>query len=180
MLLGKRIRLRGAEQTDLPNFVRWMNDPEVIRNLLLYTPLSSLDEQVWFDIMIKSPKEEHVYVIEIFEDNNWLAIGSTGFHSVDWKNRSTEIGISIGEKKYWNCGYGRDTMRLMLRHAFNDLNLNRVYLFVFETNERARKAYLASGFVEEGRLRQDVYKNGQYIDVFVMSVLRSEWQDTEV
>jgi RimJ/RimL family protein N-acetyltransferase len=180
MLIGKRIHLRGVEPTDLPNMVRWMNDPEVIQNLLIYTPLSSGDEQSWFETMQKSPKEEHVYVIEILEENNWIPVGSTGFHAIDWKNRSAEIGISIGEKKYWNRGYGRDTMRLMLRHAFNDLNLNRVNLSVFETNERAKKAYLASGFVEEGRLRQDIFKNGRYIDVFIMSVLRSEWQDAEV
>ena len=42
---------------------------------------------------------------------------------------------------------------------------------VFETNERAKKAYLAAGFIEEGRLRQDIFKNGRYIDVFMMSVL---------
>ncbi|MEI8133041.1 MAG: GNAT family protein [Leptolinea sp.] len=180
MLIGKRIRLRGAEQTDLPNFVRWMNDPEVIQNLLIYTPISSADEQSWFDSMVKNPKEEHEYIIEVFLDTQWLPIGSTGLHAVDWKNRSTEIGISIGEKEYWNHGYGRETMRLMLRHVFNDLNLNRVCLSVFETNQRARKAYLDCGFVEEGRLRQDVYKNGQYLDVFVMSVLRREWLDTEV
>jgi RimJ/RimL family protein N-acetyltransferase len=180
MLIGKRIRLRGVEITDLPNMVRWMNDPDVIQNLLVYTPLSCEDEQIWFDTMMKNPKEEHVYIIEIQENETWIPIGSTGFHGLDWKNRSAEIGISIGEKKYWNQGYGRDTMRTMLRHAFNDLNLNRVYLNVFETNERAKKAYLASGFIEEGRLRQDVFKNGRYLDVYMMSVLRSEWQDAEV
>jgi RimJ/RimL family protein N-acetyltransferase len=180
MLIGKRVRLRGLELTDLPNMQRWINDPDVIRGLTIYTPYSSVDEQNWFDTMMKGPKEEHAYVIEIFEDNNWIPVGSTVFHNIDWKNRSTEIGISIGEKKYWNRGFGRDTMRLMLRHAFNDLNLNRVYLNVFETNENAKKTYLATGFIEEGRLRQDIYKNGRYIDVFMMSVLRSEWQDVEV
>jgi RimJ/RimL family protein N-acetyltransferase len=180
MLLGKRMRLRATEPTDIPNLVRWMNDPEVIENLLIYTPLSNIDEQNWYEHMSKSPKEEQVYTIEILEDDKWIPIGSTGFHLLDWKNRSADISISIGEKKYWNRGYGRDTMRLMLRHAFNDLNLNRVSLTVFETNERAKKAYLAAGFVEEGRMRQDVFKNGRYIDTFIMSVLRSEWQDAEV
>lgn len=180
MLLGKRIRLRAAEPQDLQNFVRWMNDPDVIENLLRFTPLSSVEEQAWYDGMIKGPVEEHVYIIEIQEDDQWIPVGSTGFHSVDWKNRAAEIGISIGEKKYWNRGYGRDTMRLMLRHGFNDLNLNRIYLFVFDTNGRAIKAYNAAGFVEEGRLRQDIYKNGRYIDTHIMSVLRGEWQDADV
>lgn len=180
MLLGKRIRLRAAEPTDVPNLVRWMNDPEVIENLLIYTPLSNVDEQNWFESMLKSPKEEHAYIIEIQEDEKWIPIGSTGFHFLDWKNRSTDVSISIGEKKYWNHGYGRDSIGLMLRHAFNDLNLNRVSLTVFETNVRAKKAYLAAGFVEEGRLRQDIYKNGRYIDTFIMSVIRSEWQDADI
>jgi RimJ/RimL family protein N-acetyltransferase len=180
MLSGKNIRLRATEPTDLPNMVRWMNDPDVIENLLIYTPLSSVEEQNWYDNMIKGPKEEHVYTIEILENDEWIPVGSTGFHSVDMKSRGAEIGISIGEKKYWNRGYGRDAMHLMLRHAFNDLNLNRVYLYVFETNERAKKAYLAAGFVEEGRLRQDIFKNGRYLDTFIMSVLRNEWQDAEV
>jgi RimJ/RimL family protein N-acetyltransferase len=180
MFIGKRVRIRAMEPDDLANMVRWMNDPEVTENLLIYTPLSGVDEQNWFDNMMKAPKEEHVYTIEILENGNWIPVGSTGFHFVDWKNRSTEIGISIGEKKYWSLGYGRDVMKLMLRHAFKDLNLNRVYLYVFETNERAKKAYHATGFVEEGRLRQDIYKNGRYIDTFIMSVLRSEWQDADV
>ncbi len=180
MLIGKRVRLRATEPTDLPNMIRWMNDPDVIENLLIYTPLSSVEEQNWFDTMMKAPKEEHVYIIEIFRERQMDSGRVNRFPCVDWKNRSAEIGISIGEKKYWNRGFGRDTMRLMLRHAFNDLNLNRVYLYVFETNERAKKAYLATGFVEEGRLRQDIYKNGRYIDTFIMSVLRSEWQDAEV
>ncbi len=180
MLSGKRIRLRAMEPADLSNLVRWMNDPEVIENLLVYTPLSSVDEQNWFDGMMKRPKEEHAYVIEILEDGAWIPIGSTNFHLLDWNNRSAELGLSIGEKMYWNHGYGRDTVRLMLRYAFNDLNLNRVSLTVFDTNERGKKAYLAAGFVEEGRLRQDIYKNGQYHDTFIMSVLRDEWQDAEV
>jgi RimJ/RimL family protein N-acetyltransferase len=180
MISGKRIRLRAAEPTDVPNYVRWLNDPEVIENLLRYTPLSSIEEQAWFDTMIKGPAEEHALVIEVQEDDKWIAIGGTSFHSVDWKNRAAEIGIMIGEKKYWNRGYGRDTMRLMLSHGFNDLNLNRIYLFVFDTNQRAIKAYNAAGFVEEGRLRQDIYKNGRFIDTHIMSVLRGDWQDAEV
>lgn len=168
------------EPADLSNLVRWMNDPDVIENLLIYTPLSSVDEQNWFESMMKQPIEEHAYVIEILEGEKWIPIGSTSFHLLDWKNRSAELGLSIGEKKYWNHGYGRDTVRLMLRYAFNDLNLNRVSLTVFDTNERGKRAYLAAGFVEEGRLRQDIYKNGHYHDTFIMSVLRDEWQDAEV
>lgn len=167
------------EPEDIPAMVRWLNDPDVTENLLRYLPLSLKEEEAWYQKMIASPAEEHYYMVDVFENEKTETIGVTHFHAVDWKNRSTEIAICIGEKKYWDNGYGRETMQLMVRHAFNDLNLNRICLFVFDTNERAKKAYLAAGFVEEGRLREDIYKNGRYIDTHIMSVLRSEWQDAE-
>ena len=164
MLPGKRIKLRAMEPEDIPAMVRRLNDPEVIENLLRYAPLSIKEEEAWYQKMIASPAEEHYYMIDVLDEAAFKTIGVTHLHDVDWKNRSAEIAICIGEKNYWGNGYGRETMQLMLRHGFNDLNLNRMYLYVFDTNERARKAYIAAGFVEEGRLRQDIYKNGRFID----------------
>jgi RimJ/RimL family protein N-acetyltransferase len=85
------------------------------------------------------------------------------------------VGIFIGDKDYWNQGYGSDAMQLLLKYGFNSLNLNRIYLHVFDTNPRAIRAYEKVGFVLEGRLRQDIFLNGSYVDVLMMSVLRSEW-----
>jgi len=102
-------------------------------------------------------------------------IGNTSFFPINQKARSVEIGIMIGEKEYWNQGYGTETMRVMCRYGFTELNLNRIWLRVYDTNPRARKAYEKAGFVHEGTLRQAEYKHGQYIDVHVMSVLKSDW-----
>jgi RimJ/RimL family protein N-acetyltransferase len=81
----------------------------------------------------------------------------------------------LGEKDEWNQGYGTETMTLLLQHCFNTLNLNRVFLQVYAQNERAKQAYKKAGFIEEGRLREAVYKHGNYDDLIVMSALRSEW-----
>jgi len=64
---------------------------------------------------------------------------------------------------------------LLVRHCFETLNLNRAYLRVYAENLRAKRSYEKAGFVEEGRLREAVYKHGKYDDVILMSVLRSEW-----
>ena len=63
----------------------------------------------------------------------------------------------------------------MLIHGFETLNLNRIYLYVFETNLRAIHVYEKLGFATEGRLRQAIYRNGRYSDALLMSMLRSEW-----
>jgi RimJ/RimL family protein N-acetyltransferase len=179
MIYGRRIRLRGVEQEDLIQFVTWLNDPEVIANLEMYRPLSMAEEQHWFEGMLKRPPDERPLVIEISEGDGWRMIGNLSLLNIDWRNRSAEVGIFIGDKSCWNQGYGTEAMKLMLRHAFEMLNLNRVYLRVYETNPRAIRAYQKAGYVVEGRDRQGEYRNGKYWDVIRMSVLRKEWKSAE-
>jgi diamine N-acetyltransferase len=180
MITGTRIRLRAIERSDIPLFATWLNDPEVTQGLLLYLPMSQAQEENWFENMLKQPPEQHPLGIEVKNPDGWDIIGNCGFHAVDWKNRSAEVGIFIGKKELWSQGYGQDAMRLLLRHGFNNLNLHRIYLHVFDNNPRAVRSYEKVGFIHEGRLRQDIYKNGSFHDVLVMSVLRPEWQDSEI
>ncbi len=179
MIYAKRIRLRAAERDDIPQFVAWLNDPEVLQFLMRNMPLSKAEEENWFDRMLQGPAAERVLVIEASTDPGWKAIGNTSFMDIDWVNRSAEVGIFIGEKDYWNRGYGREVMKLMLRYGFNTLNLHRIWLRVYEHNTRGIRAYEHAGFVHEGRLRQDSFRGGRYYDTLIMSVLKTEWQDSD-
>ena len=176
MIYGERIRLRAIEREDLLRFVNWLNDPDVLQGLLIYLPLSLQDEEKWYENMMKRPMDEHPMVIEIQQAEGWLPIGNCGFMNIDWRCRSGEVGIFIGEKRLWNQGYGTDAMNLLLQHGFNTLNLNRVALDVFDTNLRAVRSYEKAGFVHEGRRRQAFFKDGKYVDILQMSVLRQEWE----
>jgi len=179
MILGEKIRLRAIEKTDIPRFVRWMNDPEVTQFLLMSSPLSTSMEEKWFDEQLQRPPHEgQVLAIEVQVGKDWIHIGNTGLHAVDPVNRTAEFGIVIGEKEYWNKGYGTQATRLTLQHGFEHLNLNRIYLEVFETNPRAMQTYLSAGFIREGVFRQAIFKNGRYIDAIFMSILQSEWMAT--
>jgi diamine N-acetyltransferase len=176
MIYGERIRFRAVEREDLPRFVAWLNDPEVLQGLLLYLPLSLNDEENWYESMMKRPTDEHPMVIEIQQADEWLPVGNCGFVNIDWRSRSGEVGIFIGEKRLWNRGYGTDAMRLLLQHGFHTLNLNRIALDVYDTNLRAVRSYEKAGFVHEGRKRRAIFKDGEYIDILQMSVLREEWE----
>jgi len=90
------------------------------------------------------------------------------------ENRCGVLGITIGDRRYWDRGYGTDAMRVICRFGFDTMNLHRIELDVYGRNERARKVYARVGFVEEGRKREAVYKNGRYDDIVVMGLLRSE------
>ncbi|NOY97841.1 MAG: GNAT family N-acetyltransferase [Chloroflexi bacterium] len=180
MIYGERIRLRGVERDDIPRFVAWFNDPEVTEGLTMYLPMTTWEEEQWFENLSKRPAEERPLAIEARLENGWQHIGSCGFHNIEWTNRAAEVGIAIGDKSVWNQGYGTETMRLLLEHGFETLNLNRIFLRVHESNLNAVRSYEKVGFVHEGRMRQAVYKHGKYEDMFLMSVLRSEWNSPRV
>jgi diamine N-acetyltransferase len=188
MIYGKRIRFRAIEQSDLESFLKWINDPDLMPFIGVYLPFGSADEQDWYEKMHNRPHDERNMAIEtqlqppeqvrppgLDAETGWKLIGSWGFFNLDWRNRSTEFGIMIGDKAYWNHGYGTEAVRLLAQHGFNTLNLNRIYLRVLENNHRAIRAYEKAGFIHEGRQRQAEFKDGKYLDLLVMSMLRSEY-----
>ncbi len=185
MIIGERVRFRGVERTDIPRFVEWLNDPEVIEGILVHYPISQADEEGWFDRMLTRPVDERVMGIEVKEPAGegaapaWKLVGTIAFLNIDWRLRSAEFGILIGDKNYWNRGYGTDAVRLLLQHGFTTLNLNRIYLHVFDTNPRAIRAYEKAGFTLEVRERQGEYKHGRYIDVLLMGILKQEFVPDE-
>ncbi len=177
MIIGKRIRLRAVEREDLPRFVAWLNDPEVLQGLMLHIPMSLAWEENWFERLLKGDQAEAPLAIEIDTAEGWTPIGNVGFHDINWQERAAEIGIFIGEKRFWNQGFGREAMRLMLQFGFETVNLHRIYLRVFENNPRAIRSYEQAGFVHEGRERESHFFGGKYIDTLLMSVIRPEWDE---
>ncbi len=171
-LIGSKVYLRPLDLADAPTLTTWLNDPEVTRYLLLHRPLTLLAEEAFLRKMSES---EHDIVLGIVAREPEQFIGATGLHQLDARNRHVQFGIVLGEKSAWGKGYGTEATRLMVRYAFETLNLNRVWLHVYEYNERAVRAYQKAGFRIEGRLRQDTFRDGRYWDSFAMAVLREEW-----
>lgn len=174
MLIGERVRLRSIEREDLPTFVRWFNDPEVRQYLRMYEPMSMAKEERWFEDMLER-KDDFVFAIEAQIGEQWVPIGNVGLHRIDWKNRTAVFGIALGEKAYWGQGFGTDATRTILRFAFEELNLHRVELEVFDFNTRAIRSYEKAGFRHEGTRRQALFRYGRYHDVHLMSILQSEY-----
>lgn len=96
---------------------------------------------------------------------------------VNWPLRDAWVAIGIGERDYWGRGYGTDAMRLTLRYAFDELNLHRVTLTVWDVNERAIRSYEKAGFKREGLQRETMLREGRRVDTVVMGVLREEWKE---
>ncbi|MEW5941873.1 MAG: GNAT family protein, partial [Chloroflexota bacterium] len=175
VIYGEKVRLRAVERDDVKKYFEWVNDPEVTHGLALYLPMSTTDEEKWFERATNRDPNEKPLAIEMRDGEGWRLIGNCAFFDIDTVARSGEIGIMIGDKSVWNKGLGTEAMGLLLLHGFETLNLNRVMLKVYAYNARAIRAYEKAGFKREGALRQAVFKHGKYDDVHIMSVLRSEW-----
>ena len=169
--------VRRPEPDDLPALYEQKNDPEIANLLGGFTiGYSMADLADWLEYHRKN-RNEALWVIADRESNNcW---GHVGLYNIDHRIRCAEFAIMIGHRSAWGQGVGRKCTQFVLEYGFEDLNLNRIYLSVLATNERAINLYLKIGFREEGKLEQAQYKGGCYVDVVLMRILRKEYLDNQ-
>jgi len=171
MITGERIYLRAWEKTDVESFYRWFNDPEVTIYLGNAYPACSMDQEQHFYDQPRETEQRYAIVLKAGD----VLIGNCSLHFIDQKNRSAELGIVIGEKAYWNQGYGREAIGLLLEIGFEGMGLERMALRHAAFNERGHHCYVAAGFVEEGRARNAQFIKGAFHDTVLMSVLAQEY-----
>jgi RimJ/RimL family protein N-acetyltransferase len=128
--------------------------------------------RAWFE-SVQQRDDLVVFGIRLVDDD--ALIGSCQLHSIHAVHRSAELQMRIGSARHRGRGYGSEALGLLLAFAFRDLNLHRVYLHTFATNEVAIRVYEKAGFTTEGTLRDGAYIDGRYVDVLVMSLLAGEF-----
>jgi RimJ/RimL family protein N-acetyltransferase len=144
----------------------------VSRNLRLRTPVTVAAERE-FIAALPHATDQLVLGITVKEDGRLIGVG--GLHQLTDPARQGELGLFLGGAEEWGRGYGTETTRLLCAHGFDVLRLNRIWLHVFADNERGMRAYARVGFRREGVLRQAAVRDGEFLDVISMSVLRGEW-----
>lgn len=171
MLKGERIILRALEREDLEALHAINNDLEVELAGGGDPPMPQSLARLMAEYEGRAGsggRDDANFAIEA--DGRF--IGICGLFNFDYTARTCELGITIGDRAYWGRGYGREAVSLLVDYAFRLRNFRKVWLRVHGANERAQRAYLACGFVEEGRLRQHVFSNGRYDDLVYMGILR--------
>lgn len=174
--VGERVYLRPLETGDATQLQQWINDPEVSRYLSVYRPMKLEDEQQFIE-RANAGGENLAFGVALMQDDQLL--GTAGLQRIDWKNRSAGFGISLGVPGEWGKGYGTEATRLVVRVAFERLNLHRVWLVVYEFNERGRRCYERAGFKGEGVMRDYHFADGRYWDAHLMAILQPEWEASQ-
>ena len=167
--------LRSLDIEDSEQFYKWSRDREVtVYSLSSYAyPQSKSDIQKWLSTINASSKNISFGVCCTQSDK---LIGYAGISDISTLNRSGEYFILIGEKECWGKGVGTLVTKLVTNYAIQTLGLHRVQLTASALNSGAIKAYENAGYQHEGIMRQSGFRNGQFVDKVLLSVLSTEWK----
>lgn len=170
-LYGENITLRAIEEEDL-NFLRdLINDPDIQRLTLGWNyPISEYQQKKWFYNL----KENKNCVRWIVDVNNDQVAGMCTLSDIDWKNRVAKIGIKLRKDKK-SRGLGTESYKLVVRYAFEELQLNRIEAEVIEYNEASIALHKRMAFKEEGRKRKCIYQKGRYYDTIIFALLKQDY-----
>jgi len=103
-------------------------------------------------------------------------IGFARLHWIEWSNGTGFVQLGIGDPKDRGQGYGSEALGLLLRFAFDELNLYRLTAIIPEYNAVALHVFSKAGFIEEVRRRQSVTRDGRRWDLIHLGILQEEWQ----
>lgn len=165
---------RKPEQEDLMHIYALKNDEQAIATLGGFSTGMCKDDVSKWITFHQNEKNEYLFIIEDLHTNQ--IIGHVGLYNVDHRIAKAEFAILLST----DCqgkGLGMKASSFMLDFAFKQLNLNKVYLTVLGDNKRAIHLYEKLGFITEGILRDEQFRNGIYIDIYYMAIYRSVFFD---
>ena len=169
-LVGKKSYLSPIDINDAEKFTEWLNDLEVTNNLTMYSGVINTEMEKAF---LENLSKTHTY--SIIDIENDQLIGNCGYMNIDNINQTADVGIFIGDKNYWNKGYGTEAFSLLLDYGFKALNLHNIFLKVYSYNKRAIKSYEKIGFKVIGVRRGALYRNLERHDEIFMDLLAKDF-----
>lgn len=165
-----KISIRKFKESDIAKKVEWINNP--LNNSYLHydLPLEVDKTKEWFQ---KNKNSDNRYDAVIEVDN--IPCGLIGLLNIDKRNKKAEYYISMGECSYKGKGVATKASKLLLEYAFQNLKLNRVYLYTETENIVAQKLFEKIGFMREGKVVADLYFRDRYVDRYIYGICRDEY-----
>ncbi len=173
-LSGKSVRLRPVEPADIELIHSWYVDADTAR-LAGERPRSLDARQRRFESHQAGQDTDH-YAFIIVRLDDEQPVGRIDLFELDHLNGSASFGITVATQERGR-GHGRDAIQILLRFAFEELRLERVWLDTDSENTVAQALYASIGFVHEVRQRHRYFQEGGFIDAIRMAMISSEWQE---
>lgn len=169
-ITGEKTRLREKKLSDVRNDYRWQSDPELADLDAAPVMITSFSLYLLDYASVVRNQNKHRFPLAI-ETLDGRHIGNCTIYDIDEKKSEAQLGIMIGNRDYWNKGYGTDVINTMIDHFFRSTSLQRIYLKTLDWNHRAQKCFTGCGFLPCGRLRRDSH------NFILMELKRERWQE---
>jgi len=175
-LESDRVQFTPLQLDNIYKHFRWNNDPELNRldSEVPYEEETFGEFKKRFEQMCFNPAPMN-QDFEIHTEDGTL-IGVAFVAGISEHNQHGLVGVTIGDRSYWGQGYGRESLELLLRYCFNELELHRVSAETFEYNEAWRRLVEETGFQKEGTAREYLYRDGEYWDKENYALLEREYR----
>jgi len=174
-LTTERLVLRGFRPDDAAAVQRVAGDRDVAATVLnVPHPYEDHMAEAWIASHALAIEQLREYPFAITLRDTGELIGSMGLVDINFRHRRAEVGYLLG-KSYWNRGYATEALRAVLRYAFEELDLNRVFAYHFECNPASGRVLQKAGFQREGCLRRHVERWGVFHDLPVFGILRDDF-----
>lgn len=151
-------------------YVNWMNNPKVIRFIESGGNYNVKKLKSFLSYTEKKPK----YFWAIVVKKGDIHIGNIKIDPINFKHLNGEYGILIGNSKFWGFGYAKEASNLVIKYCFDNLKLKKITLGVNEKNKKAINLYKNLGFVEEGRLKENINFENKFVDLLKFSIFNSK------
>jgi len=165
-----KVTIRKFEERDVADKIRWINDERNNQFLHYDLPLEYKKTVEWFR-RVKDRTDRFDGVIEV----DGRPVGLIGLLNIDSRSRKAEYYITLGEHEYKGKGVATKASHLLLEYAFDELHLNRVYLYTEVENHSAQRLFERLGFRKEGLLREDVRQGSRYVHRYVYGLTRNDF-----
>ena len=169
-LIGEKCYLSPIDPNDAEIYATWLNDQEVTDYLNLATAVIPVEGE---KEILQRLSRDHNYAIVDIKNNELL--GNVGLVGVNHIHSTAEIGIFIGNKKYWSKGYGQEALSLFIDFCYRKLNLNNITLRTYSFNTRAIRCYEKVGFKKVGELREALRINLKEYNIILMDILPADF-----
>src|SRR3989338_2069227 len=177
MIKVKLIGLRAVERTDLPLLRNWRNIPEFRKNFREFRELNLDNQERWFEKVVIESQNDFMFVIERLKDK--VPVGVCGLVYVDWISRSADFSFYIGHQEQYidNNGYALEAAKLLLNYGFNNLNLHKIWMELYEFDKKKINFFTKKlNFKKDGDLRDNCFEGGKYWNSHIYSLLDSEYK----
>ncbi|NHN43593.1 GNAT family N-acetyltransferase [Halorubellus sp. JP-L1] len=175
-LPGDRVSLHTIEEGDLEFLNENVNDPRVRRPLTSADPANMAQSEEFFENVVAGEDSLNLLICVESDEGDPEAVGDIALFDVGDRTRDGEIAITVAPE-HWGNGYATEASRLLVEHAFDERNLHRLQTRVLATNDASRRIWEKLGFEHEGRIRENQYDDGEYVDTLYFGLLEREWRE---